>query len=106
MGARGRQLRPDLNERLSQAIERFIDATDTEGRHVVNLARRFGVSHTTLRKELRAMGYLPPQRKRQAKHDDPNQTDCGPACTGCSENLKSEIEQSETWEQQKREGGF
>lgn len=102
MSAKGTRAAPNLNERLHMAVERYANAKDADDRNIANLARRVGVSHSTVRKELRRLGYLPPQKQRQPKHDDPNRTDCGPACPACRAELDAEIEQSE----QKKEGGF
>ena len=54
----------DFTERLAKAVARYVTA-EPEDKHVVRIAKRYGISHTTLRKTLRETGILAPAKRRQ-----------------------------------------
>lgn len=59
-------VRLTLKQRLAKAAAAFVAAAQ-EDRNVERIARRHGVSHTTLRKTLRAIGALAPKIRRKGK---------------------------------------
>ena len=59
-------MKKDLKTRLATAAAAFVAAAP-EDRNIERLARRYGVSHTTLRATLRAIGVLAPKTRRKGK---------------------------------------
>lgn len=64
-----RQRKPpagDFTERLAKAVARYVTA-EPEDKHVVQIAKRYGISHTTLRKTLRETGILAPKKRMKRR---------------------------------------
>lgn len=59
-------MKKDLTTRLATAAAAFMAAAP-EDRNIERLARRYGVSHTTLRATLRRLEVLAPKKRRKGK---------------------------------------
>lgn len=56
-----------LVQRLARAAAEFMSAAASERETIERIARRHGVSHTTLRKTLRRLEVLAPKQSRKGK---------------------------------------